>query len=145
MTISELYDNAKRVSLEELFEDCVTDLEQEVIELNQKQMYNKGENANGTKIGEYNSPFYALEKNRMNPSVGFGNVDLKYSGKFYNSMYLYADKKGFFVDADVDYLDEIFEKYGEAMLGLSKTSLSDFVENYFQELFFQKLHQKLSA
>lgn len=145
MTISELYSNARAISLEELFEDCVTDLEQEVVELNQRQMYDKGENANGTKIGEYNSPFYAMEKNRMNPVVGFGNVDLKYSGKFYNSMYVYADKVGFFVDADVSYIDEIFDKYGQAMLGLSQTSLSQFVEGYFQDLFFKKLHQKLAV
>lgn len=145
MTISELYDKAKKISLEELFEDTVVELEEVVVDLNQKQMYDKGERADGYVIGEYLSPSYAMEKNQMNPRPGLGMVDLRYSGDFYRSMYLYIDQKGFFVDADVSYLDEIFDNYGEAMLGLADYSLSEFVDKHFRDLFFANLHKKLAS
>lgn len=97
------------------------DNEQDVVELNRQQLL-EGVNRENDGVGEYRSPSYALMKERMNPRAGFGNVDLKLSGSFYDNFHLAIDSTEYAIFSTDWKTNKLMGKYGVEIFGLSPES-----------------------
>lgn len=98
----------------------------EIIDYNQKQLFDKGQKADGSLVGYYNSVPYALEKNRMNPKPGFMRADLKLTGAFYRGMWLSVNRTSFEIDSKDRKSSELKGKYGDTIFGLSDENKSEY-------------------
>lgn len=98
MTISDLYQNAKAIDLADIFSDVIAKNENHLIQLNHNQLYKDSSDSEGNQLQQYNSLEYAREKESMNPSVGFRNTDLYYTGAFYRGWSLLITNSEFMFD-----------------------------------------------
>lgn len=110
----------KSVQLEREVPVIVQNTADEMVRLNRSQLY-KGVNVEGNKLTPYQSPLYALEKNRTNPAPGLFNPDLFVTGAFYRGFYaqVKAGKSVIFGSTDVK-SEALEEKYGKLIFGLTK-------------------------
>lgn len=86
------------------------------------QMY-QGLHGSGGQIGRYRDPEYAADKHDMNPAPGFGNMDLKLTGSFYEkieTMYSGSDAESFSKDPKNK---KLTERFGDALFKLNSESL----------------------
>jgi len=98
-----------------------------IIDLNTAQLM-KGEDSDEKSLGFYKSPAYAEMKMILNPR---GVVDLKLTGNFHESFFLEDSGNDFpfTINATDEKRDELVEKYGEGIFGLSEKSLADLREH----------------
>jgi hypothetical protein len=101
------------------------DLQIEIIRKVKDRLFKEGTNDQGKIIGTY-SPF--TEKlNRI--KVAGAHYTLKDTGEFYESIYIGVMNDYFFIDGDGDKgKDNLFEKYGEGIIGLDDTTFDWFGE-----------------
>ena len=143
MTINDLYLNAKAIDLADIFSDVIAKNEDHLIQLNQNQLYKDSSDSEGNQLQQYNSLEYAREKESMNPSVGFRNTDLYYTGAFYRGWSLLITNSEFLFDSSDSKTSDLIEKYGQNIFGLRKDNLESFTQNEFREGFFSTLKLKL--
>lgn len=93
--------------LEEILLGVIRDYSKQIIDLNQDQLQ-KGKNSQGKPLGKYVSKSYAKYKKKLNPR---GVVDLKLTGKFYDSFFVQAQKFPVFVDAKDSKTPKLKKKY----------------------------------
>jgi hypothetical protein len=100
--------------------ECVERNVAEICELNSdKQLYEKGENAMGVSIDTYR-PYEPLTiEIKTIKGQPTDRVTLKDTGDFYESFFISADNEGFFIDATDWKRDELVEKYGAEIFGLT--------------------------
>jgi hypothetical protein len=101
------------------------DLQIEIIRKVKDRLFKEGTNDQGKIIGTY-SPF--TEKlNRQ--KVAGTHYTLKDTGEFYESIYIGVMNDYFFIDGDGDKgKDNLFEKYGEGIIGLDENTFDWFGE-----------------
>lgn len=143
MTIQQYYENAKAIKLDNVIVETMEEQEEDIIALNQYQLYIHSEDADKEPLARYKNNIYALEKNEMNPQVGLGNPDLNYTGSFYMKMYLTVRKRSFEIDSTDEKSSALKDKYGDKIFGLSKDSIAMYTKDYFKRLFFQKIKEAL--
>lgn len=103
-----------------LIGDIFRDFEAEIVELNtQSQLFEKGINADSVSIKSYR-PYrpltIQLKKLKGQPT---DRVTLRDDGDFYNSVFLNIGKSDVFFDATDSKTEDLIEKYGEDILGLT--------------------------
>lgn len=92
-----------------------------------KQLYNKGVNALGVSIMDYQpyKPLTIMLKSEKGQPTD--RVTLKDTGDFYESMRVEADRTQFEIVADDWKTDELKAKYGDAIFGLTDENKGDLI------------------
>jgi len=119
MTAQQMINKLQRITEQELqqkMEILITSdpiLKQEKI-----QELKRGDRPNGSEIGTYRSNSYSLFKSSLNPLAG-GYVDLILTGAFSNNLFIEKRSKRYFFDSTDSKSDDLFNKYGQDLRGLS--------------------------
>lgn len=98
---------------------AIKDTKEEMLDLNRDQLL-AGKTAENKRVGKYRSASYAKYKKTLNPN---GVVDLKLTGRFHGSFFIKADKFPLIFGARDSKTNDLVEKYGETIFGLTKASL----------------------
>jgi hypothetical protein len=105
--------------------------EETIIALNQRQLYTQSIDKDGDPLGGYRSAEYESLKASMNPILG-GLVDLNFTGAFYRGFRLLTvDENIFEIDSTDSKSEQLENKYGEAIFGLTEDSLSEYALGAF--------------
>jgi len=122
-----------------------SDVQREIIRMNQEQLYEEGEDSKGRWLGLYR-PFTIVKKLKNNNPKGrrVDHVTLYDQGRFYASMKVNYDSDSFEVTADdSSYYDRpLFEIYGEDVVGLNSFNLERlrlYITKYYHEYIAEKL------
>jgi hypothetical protein len=133
-TIAEIYNSFQAFDLDDAVFRAMDASSEGLTELNKEQLLS-GQNANGDRVGQYRNELYAIEKNRMNPKAGFGNVDLRLTGDFFNRMNTNVLSNSTVTSSNDDKAAELEKKYGEDIYGLNTTFKAPFRDNYLAPAF----------
>lgn len=117
--------------------EALTETKEAIADLNTEQMH-RGLNADGGKIGEYHSELYAEEKFKLNPLAGFGFVDLRLTGAYYQGRYIkiVGDKV---VQGSTDpKAQKLEEKYGH-LYGLTPQFKREYLNEALRPAFTNKM------
>jgi hypothetical protein len=136
--IKKLVDRVKKFNQEKALNEILTtpSLESQIIDLNQKQLYEKGVQADGSSTGQY-SPITISHYKPLAAAEGrdgrTDHVTLKDTGHLYDSMQVQAVPDGITIVADDE--NGVFEKMKvEQALGLTPESISDIIPEIRTEL-----------
>ncbi len=99
----------------------------ELITLNQKQLFDYSLDSEAEPIGLYRSLFYSIEKQQRNPRPGFGRPDLYDTGDFYNGFYVEVKSDSYLIYSRDSKANLLTEKYGDNIFGLNPTSKQQYV------------------
>lgn len=111
-TINNMLETVQKINLDETIVETMVKTEDDFVAL-QKDQLQYGLNAAGELIGQYRSEAYAEEKHRMNSKAGFGNVDLKLTGSFYEGITTHISSEGFLVESSDEKAPDLEKKYGD--------------------------------
>lgn len=128
-----LFESWAGIDLRKETTQAAADHEKELADLNRKQLYEKGEKADGTKLKKYRNPKYARIKNEMNPKPGLGNPDFRLTGEFQESVFADARDNGSIIfDASNYKVEFLVKRDGEDIFGLQaeneKTAWADILK-----------------
>ena len=128
-TIRQVYKNIHAVKFDRVVKETILQHKTNMVDLNRDQMLD-GYNKNLQRIGAYASEQYEREKRSMNPSAS-GWVDLKYTGEFQSKMDLrMPNNREYELFSKDSKNNDLVEKYGENIFGLSSKSREELIEEY---------------
>lgn len=111
-----------------------SDIKELIIELNQEQLYNLGEDSEGKSLGTY-APTTVMIKQAQ--GVPTDRITLKDTGDFYSSFKVFYSNGEIFIDADGQKDDtNLFDEYGEDILGLNDANMSIFIDEVKKNIVF---------
>ena len=111
-----------------------SDIQELIIELNQEQLYNLGEDSEGKSLGTY-APTTVMIKQAQ--GVPTDRITLKDTGDFYSSFKVFYSNGEIFIDADGQKDDtNLFAEYGEDILGLNDANMSIFIDEVKKNIVF---------
>lgn len=122
--ISNLAQRVKSISIDDMLHELSEHVEftDYIIELNTKnQLYDKGIDAKGERIGSYSAKTKAIKDANGEISA---HVTLLDTGKFYESFRVFLQGSDLIISADtIKDTDDLIFKYGQDILGLNEDSL----------------------
>lgn len=122
--IANLAQRVKSLSIDDMLHELSEHVEftNYIIELNTKnQLYDKGIDAKGERIGSYSPKTKAIKD--ANGEIS-DHVTLLDTGKFYESFRVYLQGSDLIISADtIKDTDDLIFKYGQDILGLNEDSL----------------------
>lgn len=122
--IANLAQRVKSLSIDDMLHELSEHVEftNYIIELNTKnQLYNKGIDAKGERIGSYSAKTKAIKD--ANGEIS-DHVTLLDTGKFYESFRVFLQGSDLIISADtIKDTDDLIFKYGQEILGLNEDSL----------------------
>lgn len=92
-----------------------------------QQLDKKGEDSKGNKLGTYSNSYARI---RVKKGLQVKHVDTHFTGKFHATLQVITQNDQLKIVSNVDYADEIIEKYGEEVLGVQREYLEEFMENF---------------
>ena len=98
--------------------------EDEIIEMIQHQLYDKGINGAGVEIKSYMPYKPSTIRKKQKKGQPFDRVTLRDTGQWYNSLVLVDDIEGFFITSTVAKNKYIKQKYGPKVVRLTNENLS---------------------
>lgn len=101
-----------KIDLQKSIVETMVVTEDEYLKLQKDQLLH-GLNAKGEEIGFYRNEDYADKKHRQNPKAGFGNVDLKLTGSFYEGISTHISNEGFLIESSDAKAPALEKKYGD--------------------------------
>lgn len=127
--LEEYKDLKVRLIFEELIDSNMKEL---VIELNQTQLFELGEDSTGRRLWSF-SPSQPYSPYTMQIKQAKGQptdrLTLKDTGRFYESFKVVVGSDEFIIDANGQKSDtNLFDEYGDDILGLNKFSMDEFLE-----------------
>lgn len=124
MNISQLVKKLKamEMGLVSILAAAMEKHKEELIFLNQQQLYERGTDGEGKKLKRYKNKSYAKKKHRLNPLPGLGVPDLFLKGNLLDSMTLKTQGESFNINSSLYYAKYIFKNYGEQVFKLTKGS-----------------------
>jgi len=140
MTIAEAYRRFGMINLREQVPVIIELTSDEIILLNQAQLYKSSLDSLGNNLGGYSMEFYENLKKELNPALG-GLVDLYLTGDFYGGFYVSIEDGSFIIGSTDSKSDDLESKYGKAIFGLSDESKAI----YSRGLFFQALRNYIEG
>jgi len=78
----------------------------------------------------------------MNPAPGYGNPDLKLTGAFYQGYGIRVEGDEVIKDSDVEYADDLFLKYGNAIGQLDEQRHEQYVEEELAPTLYEKVREQ---
>jgi len=130
MTINEAY---KRVQLLDLREQVPVIIEltaDEIIALNQLQLYSQSVDRDGDALGGYSTIQYEELKRGLNPQLD-GLVDLYLTGDFYSGFFVKVEGDQFIIGSSDSKSGELENRYGKAIFGLTNESRALYIKTQF--------------
>lgn len=100
----------------------IENTEEEIVELNQEQLYLSGIDAEGNTLDHYRNPEYSEMKAAMNPNPGAGIPDLNLTGNFYRGFEVSVTKDEFILSSTDPKTEWLEERYGEKIFGFTRDS-----------------------
>lgn len=134
-TISDVYERFKRLDLRGQVPIIVEMTGEQMILLNQSQLYTQSLDAKGEPLGGYFYQYYEDLKRSMNPQLD-GRVDLYFSGAFYSGFYVKVQDTEFLIGSTDPKENNLEAKYGE-IFGLTDENQA----KYVFDIFFEALRQ----
>lgn len=130
MTIAEAYRRYSKLSVREQIPVIIELTKDEIILLNQTQLYNHSIRKDGTALGGYAWRDYEEMKEMMNPALG-GLVDLYLTGDFYRGFYVEVKDTHFVIGSRDSKSGDLENKYGVGIFGLTDESRATYIREYF--------------
>jgi hypothetical protein len=130
MTINEAYKRVKNLDLRAQVPIIIELTSEELIMLNQAQLYTKSIDRDGEALGGYQSQFYEDLKKGMNPQLG-GLVDLNLTGDFYGGFYVRVEDTEFIIGSTDEKSQELENKYGKDIFGITDDSRGEYIRTAF--------------
>lgn len=126
-TIAEMYNRVKRLDLRKQVPILIEQSGDEIIALNQRQLYNNSEDSEGVPLRFYANNGYAFYKERLNSNPGFGKPDLYLTGAFYRGFYLSVTNSTYSINSRDSKTGKLEAKYGK-VFGLNSESKAEYVQ-----------------
>ena len=149
--ITDLRDRAVKVNEDltsgKMIQKIIQENEAAIIDMNaQEQLFESGENSLGVSIASY-APYspitIEIKKMKGQPT---NRVTLRDEGDFESSFYLVISDKQFEIKASDWKTEELVEKYGSSILGLTKENIASLTWDYIYpellETFKKELYGK---
>lgn len=115
-----------------------------IVALNREQMF-YGQHGQGGQIGRYKDVRYAEEKYEQNPAAGFGQVDLRLTGSFYEKMYARLNGAALEISSTDSKTDKLATKYGNAIFKLTVPSKNTLRKDILQPGLVHRFAEKTGA
>ena len=133
--IEKLEEFKRNLDIDKAFNFAIdSDIQELIIELNQEQLYNLGEDSEGKSLGTY-APTTVMIKQAQ--GVPTDRITLKDTGDFYSSFKVFYSNGEIFIDADGQKDDtDLFDEYGEDILGLNDANMSIFIDEVKKNIVF---------
>lgn len=128
----------EQIDPERMTREVVEDNPKPLIELNKDQLYEKGEDADGKKVGKYVNDKYAAKKHRMNPAVGYGTPDGYLTGNMYQNMRVLTDSQQYEVDS-TGFAYPYFSRRFPKAFGLSPVSIQEYRNDVLRPEIIKKI------
>jgi len=121
--IKELIVKAKRLNPNRALKDALdnTSIQQDIIAMNQEQMYEQGEDSKGKELGAYSN--FTIQK-KIEKGQRWDHITLRDTGAFYASMKFRNRAKAFIISADMVKEDTNLETIYPDALGLNEKNMS---------------------
>jgi hypothetical protein len=126
--INDLLAKLNAMNVQHIAQTIFVATEESLEEIQRSQMEH-GLNADGEPIGQYKQEWYADRKNMMNPLAGYGQVDLKHTGRFYDNITVAIINDELIIESTDGKNEALIEKYGENIFGINE----DFKQRYIDE------------
>lgn len=139
--IEYLNDFKRKLDISEIFNFVITtELKELIIELNQDQLYDLGEDSKGNKLWSFSpsmpySPYTIKIKQAKGQPTD--RLTLRDTGAFYKSFTVEVEGVSIILDADGQKQDtNLFSQYGIDILGLNDQNMSIFLERLTNDVIF---------
>ena len=146
--ITDLLDRVVKVNEDltsgKMIQKIIQENEAAIIDMNaQEQLFEYGENSLGVSIASY-APYapitIAIKKLKGQPT---NRVTLRDEGDFESSFYLVISDKQFEIKASDWKTEELVEKYGSSILGLTKENIASLTWDYIYPELMDTLKKEL--
>lgn len=128
-TIQEMLDKWQSVNLESEIPIIIQRNSEKAADLNRKQLYDQSVRSDGQRLNPYQSPAYALEKNRINPTPGLFRPDFYVTGAFNRGIYAQVKAGKSIIFGSTDFKSERLEKRDtNKIFGLTMDSKQVFLD-----------------
>jgi hypothetical protein len=104
----------------------------------QKDQLKQGVSATGGSFRKYQNKAYAIKKNKMNPLPGLGNPDLKYTGSFYDGIFVNVSGDKITIGSH-DEKAQMLEANYKNVFGLSPQEMEDFLYGKLRPVYRQNI------
>lgn len=141
-TVAALLKRVDAINVSDQSQFAIDDTREQLVLKQQMQMLH-GLNAKGEKIGKYANPEYAAAKFALNPLAGFGNVDLRLTGTFFNDAFVDVRDDVFVITSGNEKTRELEQKYGQDIFGLNKDYKKEYVQEDLKPVFFKNVRNRL--
>ena len=146
--ITDLRDRVVKVNEDltsgKMIQKIIQEHEAEIIDMNaQEQLFESGENSLGVSIASY-APYspITIEIKRLKGQPT-NRVTLRDEGDFESSFYLVISDKQFEIKASDWKTEELVEKYGSSILGLTKENIASLTWDYIYPELMDTLKKEL--
>lgn len=114
-----------------------------IVEMNRTQLYDFGINRLGIEIATY-APYapYTIKVKREKGQP-FDRVTLKDTGAFYRSFEVIFDPTGFYITASDAKTQDLMEKYGSEIFGLTSENLDLLIQGDVKTSIIQQIRKEL--
>ncbi len=119
-------DRFKSLDLRANIPIMIEQTQEDVLDLNRAQLYERSVDNTGTPLRLYRSQPYALQKNRRNPKPGFGRPDLYETGAFFRGFYLRVGRNVFTISSRDGKTSDLVKKYTPNIFGLDEKSRTEY-------------------
>lgn len=141
-TVDDVLAAAEKIDLNYQVSLSLIEGSEQYVRLQQDQLMH-GLTSQETKIGKYKNESYARRKNEMNSLPGYGQVDLKYTGAFQESIFVQVEGDTSFVYSADGKTTKLVENYGERIFGLGP-SRQDKFNPIVQQILVEDMIKELS-
>lgn len=143
MNLVQLYSNIKGLDIWQIVTDIMEkDLGVFISDLNRKQMADKGQRADGSKLTpDYANVTKEIKSDKSGLSGVYEHVTLYDTGELHKSIFTSVIGTNIILDSEDWKVDELTQKYGE-FLGLTDESIMKLKEK-FEPLFLDKVYEQI--
>lgn len=117
----------------EILNRAVLENQAEILDLNTAQL-EKGKNSLDELLQRYASDEYAKFKKAIGSNAPSGVPNLKLEGDFYSGFKLERDGEDWMIFSTDEKNDELVNKYGSSIFGLSEKSITELLPNLLETL-----------
>lgn len=117
--------------------------QQKIVELNVEQLYEYGENSLGVRIDTYRpyTPYtISIKQEKGQP---YDRVTLRDTGDFHRSFGVVFEPTGFYITATDHKTQELIDKYGPEIFGLTEINRQTITTNYVVPVVIKEIKREI--
>lgn len=130
MTINEALKRVQAIDLRSQVAVIIELTQDELIMLNQRQLFTQSIDKDGDELGGYATANYTEFKKGLNPQLD-GLVDLYVTGDFYNGFFVTVEGETFMIGSSDSKSSKLENQYGKAIFGITDESRAIYIKNAF--------------